>query len=186
VVDAVQPVRAGTEVTVKSLNGDKLRVIHGVGEALVNVSDTDFSERVKRLEEERATARASTPQAAASVAAPGESWTAQPAEETTEIKAIPSQKLAAYFLNNEVRAEQELKGNEIIVQGVVKRIAKEILGYPYVLLEGERFTDVQCLFEKSEADLLANFSVGQPLIIAGKVRGKMMNILIDDCSLVAP
>jgi len=48
VVPAVQPVKAGTEVFVKSIHGEKVKIAYGLGEGLVDVGNTDF---VKRAEE---------------------------------------------------------------------------------------------------------------------------------------
>lgn len=53
VVPAVQPVKAGTEVFVRSSHGQKVKVAYGLGEGFVDIGSTDF---VKRAEEAQAAA----------------------------------------------------------------------------------------------------------------------------------
>jgi hypothetical protein len=193
--EAVQPVAAGTEVTVKSISGDKIRVAHGLGESMVAITDTDFAERTERAHEKWTAAQVEARQqaeddrrqeAAQSAQAPSMADGAVSSTETardTGPQIVPSEALAAYYLKNEVRAEQELKGAVLFITGSIKRIAREILGYPYVILEGADWTDVQCVFSKSDADAVASLVVGQEVVIKGEVSGKMMNIIVRDCSV---
>lgn len=58
VTETIQPVQAGTEVNVKSVHGEQVRVAHGVGEGLVPIADTNFKERAALAEKEAAAARA--------------------------------------------------------------------------------------------------------------------------------
>jgi hypothetical protein len=53
VVPALQPVKAGSEVLVRSVQGDKVKIAYGVGEGLVDISSTDF---IKQAEAARAAA----------------------------------------------------------------------------------------------------------------------------------
>ena len=45
VTDSVQPIQAGTKVSVKSVHGKQVRITHGAGDGLVDVANTDFAER---------------------------------------------------------------------------------------------------------------------------------------------
>ncbi len=45
VTESVQPVKAGTQVRVKSVHGKQVKVAHGVGEGVVDIAKTDFMER---------------------------------------------------------------------------------------------------------------------------------------------
>jgi hypothetical protein len=58
VSESVLPVKAGTEVRVKSLHGDKIKVSHGVGEGMVQITDTDFAARLPQAKAEAEAARA--------------------------------------------------------------------------------------------------------------------------------
>ncbi len=45
VIPSVQPVKAGTEVSVKSAQDGKVKVAYGLGEGWVNIESTDFAKR---------------------------------------------------------------------------------------------------------------------------------------------
>jgi hypothetical protein len=51
VVESVQPVKAGTKVNVKSVKGEKVNVVYGLGEGMVDIASTDFVERAKEAQE---------------------------------------------------------------------------------------------------------------------------------------
>ncbi len=60
VAPMVQPVKAGAEVYVRSVVGDKVKIAHGVGEGLVDISSTDFIKRAETAQAEAARIQAST------------------------------------------------------------------------------------------------------------------------------
>jgi flagellar biosynthesis GTPase FlhF len=45
--DIIQPVKAGSEVQVITVAGDKIKIAHGIGEGFVQIAQTDFTERAK-------------------------------------------------------------------------------------------------------------------------------------------
>ena len=49
VVDAIQPVKAGTEVFLKGVHGDKVKVAHGVAEGYLHYTHTDYEKRAKDI-----------------------------------------------------------------------------------------------------------------------------------------
>ncbi len=59
VAPALQPVKAGSEVLVRSVQGDKVKIAYGVGEGLVDISSTDFLKRAEAAQAAAAKIRAS-------------------------------------------------------------------------------------------------------------------------------
>jgi hypothetical protein len=180
VVQSVQPVKSGSEVILKSLAGDKLRVVYGVGEAMIAASDTDFAERLAKVQEEARIAAqskpASTPQATQSQDVVR--YEQGPARLTVEA-------LTAFYDANELNAQRELKGKLIVVAGKIRSVDKSIWGVPYIAMDGSRFWSVQCFFPRNAAPLLASLVKGQSVAIQGKVNMNLMSVVtLDDCSLV--
>ena len=100
--------------------------------------------------------------------------------------ALPALGLVQYYEANEVKADRELKRRTLVVQGIVDRVAKDFVGRPYVMI-GRRhggILGVQCIFKKVDETRLASLSAGQKVYIEGTVKGKMMNVLLDDCKLL--
>jgi hypothetical protein len=108
---------------------------------------------------------------------------------TTESPA-PADEVRLYHLlgeykRNEVSADNEFKGQHVRTTGTVGTISKDILDKPYVTVgTGDRFElppVVQCML--SDAGKAAQLSPGQKVTVTGTVRGKMMNVLLDDCEI---
>lgn len=98
---------------------------------------------------------------------------------------VDAKKLSADYEANEVSADQQYKGKIVEVSGTIKDIGKDILDDPYVSLEtGNIIFGVQCMFDKSDAGLLANLSKTQKITLSGKISGKLGNVLLRDCKIV--
>lgn len=83
---------------------------------------------------------------------------------------------------NEVAADLKYKGQRISVFGTIESIGKDILDTPYVSLETGEFGSVQCMFPKSSESVLASLSKGKQITIKGTCAGKLMNVILRDCS----
>ena len=103
------------------------------------------------------------------------------AQETVTISA---DNLYAEYDANEVSADGKYKGHQVIVTGTVQKVAKDILGSPYVIISGtDMLAGVQCVFPKNAESRLSGLSKGDKVTISGTVKGKMMRVLMSDCSL---
>lgn len=102
--------------------------------------------------------------------------------------AFGPEDLVDEYMANEVAADQRLKGKLIAVTGEIDTVGKDILDTPYVSLRaGEEFSlrGVQCFFSKADIGELARLSKGQKVTIQGTCKGLMMNVLIENCSVIA-
>jgi hypothetical protein len=99
--------------------------------------------------------------------------------------AISAAELASIYQRNEVYADNLFRGREIVVRGTVGKIAKEILGRPYVILDEPRsgFGSVQCVFRSAETRL-ASLLPGNVVYVSGTVQGKTMNVILTGCTLL--
>lgn len=96
---------------------------------------------------------------------------------------ITSEKLAAAYAANEVRADQLYHGKALLVSGKVARIAKGLLGAPYVILEASGPVDARCSFPRSASPFLARLRPGQDITAICTCQGKAIDVRLDGCSL---
>jgi hypothetical protein len=107
------------------------------------------------------------------------------ATEVVSRERIDSNQLVSLYKGNEVAADERFKGKVIEVEGNVTKIGKDVLDHPYVVLKAnDVLRQVQCTFDNSKKAQLSSISVGDYLIVRGKCKGLMMNVLIDSCELV--
>lgn len=98
---------------------------------------------------------------------------------------VDAKKLSADYEANEVAADNQYKGKVVEISGTIKDIGKDILDSPYVSFEnGNSIFGVQCMFDKSDSNALASLSKTQKIILAGKVSGKLGNVIVNDCKIV--
>lgn len=99
---------------------------------------------------------------------------------------VTALQLATDYEANEVSADSKYKNKLVEVTGTIKTIGKDIMDQPYVSLEGNpsTLTDIQCMFDKSNQTQLESLKKDTKIILSGSVDGKLMNILIKDCSIV--
>jgi hypothetical protein len=107
--------------------------------------------------------------------------------ETTVVSSEPEIQVTAPELvkeydANEVAADEKYKGKTVTVSGIIHDIGKDLGDDPYIILssgEEMELTSVQCMFkDKGE---VAKLSKGQKITVTGKIDGKLMNVLINDC-----
>ncbi len=106
---------------------------------------------------------------------------------TEEVVAkVTALQLYSEYEANEVAADSKYKNKLIEVSGTISNIGKDVLDNPYVTLQGDSttFFSVQCMFKKSQQEQLTSLSKDTEISLKGRVSGKMMNIIINDCSIV--
>jgi hypothetical protein len=149
------------------------------------------AERQKREAEVRAEADRRQREAEAAQRAAAERTAAEAkAREIADIvaKAFSPESLVWEYTDNEVAADQRLKGKRFAVTGIIDSVAKDILDTPYVSFRSSdkgTFRGVQCFFKESEVPQLARLRKGNTLTIEGTCNGLMMNVLMKDCRIVA-
>lgn len=105
------------------------------------------------------------------------------------VSEVPDQVSIVHLLGaykrNEISADNEFKGKWFQTTGTVGTVAKDFLDKPYITVgTGEQFElppVVQCMLK--DGGRAASLSPGQKVTISGMVRGKMMNVLFDDCEI---
>jgi hypothetical protein len=98
--------------------------------------------------------------------------------------SVSAAELYTDYKANEVAADQRYKDRVIEVTGRVDNIGKDIMDTMYVTLDtGEMIGSIQCMFGTEHANSLAGLSKGQSVTIQGKCAGKMMNVLLQGCTL---
>lgn len=98
-------------------------------------------------------------------------------------KKYRASELTAFYEENEVKADLELKGKTIYVTGFVSQIKKDVMGNIYVTLKGgDTFREVQC-FLKDEM-VASELKKGMSVTFKGNCKGLMMNVLVEDCEFI--
>jgi hypothetical protein len=96
---------------------------------------------------------------------------------------ISAAQLIQAYTDNEVSADNNLKGEKFYVEGIIDNIGKDILGSIYVTLKsGDIIRSVQCYIDDQEK--VAELRKGQKITVFGKCDGMMMNVLMKNCKLV--
>jgi hypothetical protein len=96
---------------------------------------------------------------------------------------IEAVQLVSEYETNEIRADSAYKGKMVSVSGYVAIIGKDILDHPYVTLrrkEGQ-FGQVQCVLNPDAVAQASTLNPGQAVTLTGRVDGKMMNVILQDC-----
>lgn len=90
------------------------------------------------------------------------------------------------YRNNEVAADNRYKGKLVKLSGLVGDIKKDITNSLYVTLgTGSQFEIpmVQAFFDDGMNQQLGQLKKGQKLTISCRVKGLMMNVLLEDCEI---
>lgn len=99
-----------------------------------------------------------------------------------------------YFLNarelvnaydeNEISADNKYEDVWVIIDGKIRKIGKDILGKPYIILRGYYTTDgVQCMFE--DESQLVNLKKEDNVRVKGRISGLSIGtIIVRKCSLI--
>lgn len=91
--------------------------------------------------------------------------------------------LVGMYVDNEVNADNQVKGKKFYVEGKIGDIGKEIMDDIYITLESsDMMRSVQCFID--DKDLVAKLQKGQRITVFGKCEGLMMNVLMKDCQVV--
>lgn len=114
---------------------------------------------------------------------------------SADIETISSINLLTAYSKNELAADKQFKGKEIIVTGIVDEVSKDFSGDVYVSFKTPNpfdsnfpkdlnpMSSVQCYFENTDG--LENLSKGDRVSIQGECDGlKMINVVLTDCKLV--
>jgi len=96
---------------------------------------------------------------------------------------ISAYDLCAAFENNSVGAEMKYEDKVIIVSGIIIEIGTELLGHPFVILDGGPASGVQCSFKNSEKNRIAEVQKGQRIRVKGKVGGHLVYVQLSKCEI---
>lgn len=96
---------------------------------------------------------------------------------------ISAEKLFAAYDANEVAADNNYKGKQLLITGTVNEISKDFTDAIIVQLDGGGYIqEVWCYFDDAKA--AANLSKGDRISVIGKCNGFLMkNVIVKDCSL---
>ncbi len=122
-----------------------------------------------------------------------------PVEEPAPVAAVEPEKpkqvkgyklSAAALINayeaNEVAADEKFKGAIVQVTGKIESVGKDFTGDPYVSIgSGKDFelTHVQAIFTGDDVKPLAKLKKGAEVTVQCTCNGKLMNVLLKECSL---
>jgi len=102
-------------------------------------------------------------------------------------KQVEIRTLLSEYTDNEIRADATFKGKLIQTTGVVDDVKRDVLNTVYVVVgTGKRYEvrQVQCFLDEDNANTVASLTKGNRVTIRGRVKGLMMNVLVEDCELV--
>jgi hypothetical protein len=87
---------------------------------------------------------------------------------------------------NEIKADSIMKGRTIVAKGKVDRVGRDILGSAYVTLGENQLTisRLQCMFATADETVVAELKPRQIIYVMGHMRGKMMNVIMDNCKVI--
>lgn len=99
---------------------------------------------------------------------------------------FPAGGLATFFRDNQVAAEDQLKGEVLEVRGTVERVGKELAGGAYLVLRGfdrNSLLNVRCGFTRAED--LRDVRPGEERTVQGTCRGYLLgSVLLADCDFM--
>jgi len=97
---------------------------------------------------------------------------------------ITSNQLVFAYEENEVNADNNLKGRVFYVTGKITSIKKDIMDDIYVTLDGgnSTFREVQCFFNNPQ--IAGELKKGMKVMFKGKCDGLMGNVLMKECELI--
>ncbi len=98
---------------------------------------------------------------------------------------VEASALARVYESNELAGDAEFKGKTLRINGVVREVSKDILGNPFVILEGTKnsYMGVQCSFAESAATLLSRLRKGETTSFDCRVTGKLLHVQTSDCAI---
>ena len=106
-----------------------------------------------------------------------------------QIKEVESNNYSAYdidkaFEDNEISADEQFKGKEFYITGMIDDFDKGPFGGVYVDLKGKGFLPIRCEFKASEKSTLSQLTKGTTITIKGKCDGKTIgSVSFTNCTL---
>ncbi|WP_018627029.1 OB-fold protein [Niabella aurantiaca] len=114
-------------------------------------------------------------------------YTRQPPDVKTEAAEIKTEagELVAAFNNDEAAANKIYVEKIISVTGKIADIKIDPTGQATVFLEsGDPMASVTCSFYDTEAAAVKNLATGRQVTIKGVCTGKLMDVVLNKCSIV--
>ncbi len=98
---------------------------------------------------------------------------------------VEASALAHEYEANELAGDAKFKGKTLRIKGVVREVSKDILGNPFVILEGTKngYMGVQCSFAESTAPLLSRLKKGEATSFDCRVTGKLLHVQASTCAI---
>ena len=94
-----------------------------------------------------------------------------------------SEGLYQEFKNNK-EAIEKYSGKFVEISGVADHLEQTTLGLPLVVLRGgDALGNVQCIFSPQSRDQARQIKPGRAVTLRGVCMGKVMNLVVDECSL---
>lgn len=96
---------------------------------------------------------------------------------------ISAWELFAAYDANEVAADNNYKGKQLLIKGTVNKISKDFTDAIIVQFDGGGYIqEVWCYFDDAKA--AANLSKGERITVTGRCNGFVMkNVMVKDCKL---
>ena len=95
--------------------------------------------------------------------------------------------LATAYNNNAIAADRMYGNKVLIIAGRISDFGRDFTSKAYIILEGNGFTDIQCMLEASEEARIARLVKGQPVGVIGVSKGKiLLNVLLSPCIVLGP
>ena len=102
-------------------------------------------------------------------------------------KQTPIQ-ITAETLYKEFKEKKEAiaqySGKYLELSGVADRVEQTTTGLPFVILRGgDSVGNIQCIFTQGSREQAKEIKPGQPVTLRGVCLGRVMNVILDECSL---
>ena len=102
---------------------------------------------------------------------------------TIKKNTVTATNLVGLYVENEVKADNQLKGQEFYVSGKIDAIGKDLMNKAYITLKSsDPVRAVQCFID--DVNVVAELQKGQKVTIKGTCDGLMMNVIMKDCVVV--
>ena len=92
--------------------------------------------------------------------------------------------LCRIYEANEIAADEQYKGKEVVVIGPLKNISKDTFRDGAMVSIGDGFPRVVADFSAEEAKKLSPLHKEEQVAVRGTIEGKLMGIHMKDCSLI--
>jgi hypothetical protein len=101
-----------------------------------------------------------------------------------QLQLVAARELHATFEANEIAAELVHRGQHILVNGVVDSVVRAGGCIVVQLDTGEEHWPVHCLFPETEAGVVALLHKGEPVLVMGRCRGRVVrSVVMTGCRL---